>query len=323
MIMSTTPSPAVTSPNSAAVTVIVPCFNAGRYLDACLESIAAQTFGDLEVLIVDDGSTDDSPAIAAAWADRDPRMRATALSQRGGAAGARNAGLREASGGLIAFLDADDEWLPEKLTLQTEYLAERPETAMLAAPTIVIDADGRPVEMTPPRSRPGYTVCIEDFLFGTPRIATSSVIVRRAVVDDVGSFNERYRIIEDFNLWFRMVRCHRIEITDRPLIRYRVHDSNISRDRMTSLNMKISMWEDEIIGDPALQERFGKRLAAQLQQMYFKRGRLRYQRGAWAAARSDWERVCSLGSGNARSLRAAVGLKWMRLRGRAPSMAGR
>ncbi|MEO9255789.1 MAG: glycosyltransferase family A protein, partial [Tepidiformaceae bacterium] len=107
------------------VSVIIPMYNSARYIAAALESVYAQDFTSFEIIVVDDGSTDGSADIA--------RAHGTALLLRQenlGPAAARNAGLRGANGTLIAFLDSDDIWLPQKLRLQVDFLAANPDTAM-------------------------------------------------------------------------------------------------------------------------------------------------------------------------------------------------
>src|SRR5436190_1570422 len=99
------------------VSVIVPAFNAGRTISAALASVFAQTYRDFEVIVVDDGSTDDTAARIAEWGDRVLYVR----QPNGGPARARNTGIGRSRGRLVAFLDADDVWLPEKLERQVAY----------------------------------------------------------------------------------------------------------------------------------------------------------------------------------------------------------
>ena len=106
-----------------AVSVITPAWNAAATLEATIASVAAQTFPDWEMLVADDGSTDATAAIAAAWAARDPRVRPLPGPGREGPAGARNRAIRAARGRFIAFLDADDRWRPEKLARQLAFMA--------------------------------------------------------------------------------------------------------------------------------------------------------------------------------------------------------
>lgn len=203
------------NPRSPKVSVIVPAFNAELSIDAALESALAQTWRDFEVIVVDDGSTDGTAARLAAWRDR-----VKVLSQpNGGPARARNAGIAASDGELIAFLDADDVWLPEKLRLQVEYFERFPETGLLH--TAVLREEARPVPPpkspaespapAPPRSR----FCE---LFHTELdINTLTVVVPRAVIDRVGVFDERREIhVEDWDLWLRIAARYPIGYIPHP-----------------------------------------------------------------------------------------------------------
>ncbi|MBA3325437.1 MAG: glycosyltransferase family 2 protein [Rhodobacteraceae bacterium] len=136
-----TPAPPAEAP---AVTVVTPVWNAAATLGECVASLAAQTRGDWEMLIVDDGSTDGSRALAAALAEGDGRIRLLGWGARRGAAAARNEGIRAARGRFIAFLDADDLWRPEKLEVQIGYM-EASGAPFTFAAVRRIDEAGRPL----------------------------------------------------------------------------------------------------------------------------------------------------------------------------------
>ena len=121
------------------VTVAIPAFNAGRTIGAALQSVFAQTYRDYEVIVVDDGSTDDTAAQVAEWGDR----LAYVSQPNRGPAGARNEALARARGTFIAFLDADDVWLPRKLERQVAYFARFPETGLLHTAALVSRAPTR------------------------------------------------------------------------------------------------------------------------------------------------------------------------------------
>ena len=114
------------------VSVIIPAYNAGRTIDAALQSVFAQTFRSFEVIVVDDGSTDDTAARLASWTDRVTCLRQTNRDRPH----ARNQALRASSGGLIAFLDADDVWLPRKLERQVAYFRRFPSAGLIHTATL-------------------------------------------------------------------------------------------------------------------------------------------------------------------------------------------
>jgi teichuronic acid biosynthesis glycosyltransferase TuaG len=138
-----------------AATVVTPVWNAAATLAAAVASVRAQTRGDWEMLIVDDGSTDGSRALAEALAAGEPRIRLLGWAENRGAAAARNAGIRAAQGRVITFLDADDLWRPEKLARQIGYM-EATGAPFTFAAVRRIDAKGRPLGVLPAPERVDY-----------------------------------------------------------------------------------------------------------------------------------------------------------------------
>jgi len=195
------------------VSVVIPVFNAARLVGAALRSVFAQTFRDVEVVVVDDGSEDGKELAAALrpWAERIQFVR----QANGGPASARNAGIARTSGGLVAFLDADDEWLPEKLARQVAYFERHPETGLLHT-AIAGDARPRAAAAGPPRQ----VFC--DLYHTVFSVNTLTVMVPRRVLDVVGGFDERREIhIEDWDLWLRIAAAYPFGYLDAPLARYR------------------------------------------------------------------------------------------------------
>ena len=196
------------------ITVIVPAFNAESSIDAALESVFAQTYTAFDVVVVNDGSTDRTAARLERWRDR-----VTVLSQpNGGPARARNTAIKASRGKYVAFLDADDLWLPEKLALQVEYFTRHPETGLLHTAVLSPDAAaaaGAATGNMPPPSPPRGAFCE---LFHTDLdINTLTVMVPRRVLDEVGLFDERREIhVEDWDLWLRIAAWHPIGYVPRP-----------------------------------------------------------------------------------------------------------
>jgi glycosyltransferase involved in cell wall biosynthesis len=203
----------------------MPAYNAGKYVAESIRSALGQTFGDWELIVVDDGSADDTAEVARSFAASDTRV--TCFSQpNGGQASARNAGLKRARGDLVAFLDADDLWLPEKLKLQVAAVDET------GADVVFCDghmfSDDPAVETDEFAVVPGKTEGSEMFrlLFERNRIATLSVLARRSVLDAAGLFDEdrRYQNCEDYDLWLRLARGGAVffGMTEK-LMKYRRH----------------------------------------------------------------------------------------------------
>ena len=183
-------------------TVAIPAFNAGRTIGAALQSVFAQTYRDYEVIVVDDGSTDDTASQVAEWGDR-----VTYVYQPNcGPAGARNEALRLARGRFIAFLDADDVWLPRKLERQVAYFARFPETGLLHTATLVSHAPTRTALETTDSLAPDVfdgppTRAYCDLFHGRIDINTLTVMAPRTVLLGCGGFDERRELhVEGWDL---------------------------------------------------------------------------------------------------------------------------
>jgi hypothetical protein len=200
---------------SPLVSVIIPTYNRADLLPRALDSVLEQTFDDFEVLVIDDASTDDTREVIQAYADspvqymRQPKNR--------GVSAARNRGLREAKGELIAFLDSDDEWLPKKLKLQVQRFREQPEHVGLVytGATMIYD-DGTEKEKRPTRQGEVYDdLLVKNFVY-----PTSGIMVRASAAEQVGLFDEQMPANEDWDYWLRCTRQFEIDYVDDLLVRY-------------------------------------------------------------------------------------------------------
>jgi len=194
------------------VSVVIPVFNSAHYIAGALRSVFAQTFDDFEVIVVDDGSTD-RDALVEALAEFAGRIRYV-RQENAGPARARNTGVACATGELVAFLDADDEWLPEKLTCQVQYFEEHPETGLLHSAVVNGTRDGA----LPGPPRPAFCELYHSDFF----IRTLTVMLPRRVFNEAGGFDERREIhVEDWDLWLRIAARHRIGYIATPLADHR------------------------------------------------------------------------------------------------------
>jgi glycosyltransferase involved in cell wall biosynthesis len=206
---------------TARVSVLIPTYNRAKFLPLAVASALEQTLPPLEVLIVDDGSTDETARVVDSL---EGPIRYIHQVNRGPAA-ARNRGIREARGELIALLDSDDLWLPEKLELQVKILERRPVVGLVHAAAALIDAGGRATGETWGRASYDGEVCAQ--LLVANGINASSVVVRRELLIDAGGYDERFRALENWDLWLRLSRECMFAYIDRPLIQYRMHDGNL------------------------------------------------------------------------------------------------
>jgi glycosyltransferase involved in cell wall biosynthesis len=208
------------------VTVVMPAYNVEQYIAAAIESVLAQTFCDFELLVVDDGATDGTAAIAESFVRRDSRVRLLQKTN-GGLSSARNAALRRSTAPAIAILDSDDLWDPRFLEAQIELLAKRPDVDIVSgnARNLGGSAHARPARPFPdPRPDPGLLEILAD----EEAIFIMSVF-RRRVYEVVGDFDETMRSNEDYDYWIRAaIAGFRFARNDRPLGWYRRRDDSLS-----------------------------------------------------------------------------------------------
>lgn len=220
------------------VSVIVPTFNRAHVLPRAIACVLGQTCRDVELLIVDDGSTDGTEALLASYTDA--RVRYLRQTENRGASAARNVGLRAARGRFVALLDSDDEWLPEKLALQLAVFAGRgAETGLVYTGVERIDTDG---SSTVQRPRLRGNVYRELLWHNAIHGGGSNVMLRRNVVATAGFFHEALQAIEDYEYWLRVTRFFDVEFVDAPLVRY--HDRRDAGRRSLALkaNLDARWW---------------------------------------------------------------------------------
>jgi glycosyltransferase involved in cell wall biosynthesis len=217
------------------VTVVIPAYNAARYLTDALDSALKQTYAAVEVVVIDDGSTDETPRLLSTVSD--PRVRVVRTTNQGVGA-ARNLGWRLGRGDFVAFLDADDRWFPPKLATQVEFLREHPEVGLVGCLMRYQTPAGELLGVTgvAPLSSRDREAIRQAKLMPFP---ISSVVVRRSVLEDLGGFDEQLPRafpgqVEDIDLVARAAR--KVVVDSIPLVlgAYRVHAFSASERHFTS-----------------------------------------------------------------------------------------
>lgn len=207
---------------SPQVSVIIPTYNRAQYIEESVRSVLAQTYRDLEVVVVDDGSVDETGIIVNSIAD--PRLRYI-RQENLGRSKARNHALSLARGKYITFLDSDDLYLPGKIELQVEYLKKHPDAGMVYTSAYCINDGG---EMLAHRYEATVSGRIyEQIAFFTPvTITLPTVMTYRKVMDDVGGFDENMHRFEDTDMWRRISKSYRIDAMPDYTCRLRTHADN-------------------------------------------------------------------------------------------------
>jgi glycosyltransferase involved in cell wall biosynthesis len=208
------------------VSVIMPAYNVAPYIGASIASVLAQTYTRFELVVMDDGSTDETCRIAGEWAARDPRIRLL-RKENGGISTARNHALAAASGDLFALLDSDDLWEPEFLEAQVDMLRHRPDVDLVTTNGWYLGSrlDGQLIRPSPdPRPKPDL-----GRILGDEYAIFIMTVFRRRVYETIGGFDETCRTNEDYDYWLRAaIAGFRFARNDRPLARYRRRDDSLS-----------------------------------------------------------------------------------------------
>jgi glycosyltransferase involved in cell wall biosynthesis len=256
--------------SSPIVSVILPTYNCALFLPESIGSILLQTYKSYEIIVVDDGSTDNTKEVLSPFMQR---IKYIKLEQNRGLPTARNIGIQSAQGKYIAFLDADDLWLPEKLEADMEYFDKHPDISMVYSRHININERGYTLGSDRKKRLPSGNIFIR--LFSEQNfIITSSVVVRREVFETAGLFDEQLFNCQDWDMWLRIAFYFKVAGINKPLVKYRHNPRSLSKNRNNVLKYQklvidktYNAFKDKINGFD--EKRYKKRLASH----YAKTGR--------------------------------------------------
>jgi glycosyltransferase involved in cell wall biosynthesis len=264
------------------VSVILPTYNRKSLLLEALQSVFAQTYRDYEVIVVDDGSTDQTREAL------EPLFHAIRYISKpnGGEASARNRGIQEAQGGYVAFLDSDDLWEPRFLEVTTDYLGRHPDLGLVSTAWWTIPKGRR----EPRVRKPVLHGDLFPLLMRQSFISASAVVARRECFQRVGVFNESLEQAADYDMWLRIARAYPIAFLNTPLGRRRKHPGNISRNRL--LLRKRALQIAEAHYDPArVSDAVYQRLRSEL---YISMGRAHLKLGEVEEAKTCFRQAAAL-----------------------------
>jgi glycosyltransferase involved in cell wall biosynthesis len=212
----------ITLRNTPEIAIIIPAYNQAQYLAKAIQSVLEQTLSDFELIVVDDGSTDETPQVLAGI--QDARIHVIRQSNAGLSA-ARNTGFLQSSASLVTFLDSDDYFFPDKLEVLSIFLEEHPEIGLVAGKVKYIDHAGS--AMVGPESPP-VPLSLPALLFENP-ICVSGIMLRREWLERVGIFDETLRACEDWDLWLRLLAAGcPMAWVDHPVVAYRIHPGQMT-----------------------------------------------------------------------------------------------
>jgi len=263
-------------PGGPRVSVVIPCFDQANFLGEAIESVAAQGRAVAEIVIVDDGSSDNTYAVAGRY----PSVRRLRQANRGVAA-ARNLGLASSSGEFLVFLDADDRLLPEAIELGVSALAKRPYVALVAGMSRDIGSDGRELgdSRQPLVTQDHYLRLLEDCYIWSG----SSIVYRRSALEAVNGFDESLFAGDDYDLYLRIAFAHPIYCHETVVTEYRRHGSNTTRDSAIVLASQLDVLKRQRARLRGPRERAAYRVGVS-------RTRAEHGRALARQAAADWRR---------------------------------
>lgn len=260
------------------VSVIVPAYNQGRFLGDAIRSALAQTCADVEVIVVDDGSTDDTRKVVDDFTDARVRY---VWQENQGLSAARNTGIRHARGAFLTYLDSDDQFLPEKVALLLDIFDRHPEVGFAAGGALLIDELGRPLGERFERDVPTDPT---RWLLGNP-LHVGSVMIRREWQDRVGLFDETLRSYEDWDMWIRLARAGCSMQSIRTVVSlYRFHGLQMTRigRQMTTATFAVL---DKTFADPSLADAWRARRDDAYSRAYLRAAAQAYTAGEFTFAK--------------------------------------
>jgi glycosyltransferase involved in cell wall biosynthesis len=230
------------------VSVVIPSYNSARFVGEAIESVLAQSYEGFELIVVDDGSTDNTRDVVARYTD--PRVRYVYQENQERSA-ARNRGIREARGKYVAFLDADDLWLPKKLAEQVRLMESQPDVGLAYVGTYVVEEDGTPFFEQRCRHRGNVVraLLVEDNIVAG---SASSAMVRRACFERAGFFDESLSVCEDWDVWLRIASHYPVDFVDRPLVKVRTHGGSTQKQAEKMRQGTLAFF-DRVLSDPSLE----------------------------------------------------------------------
>ncbi|WP_165364220.1 glycosyltransferase [Sporolactobacillus sp. Y61] len=242
------------------ISVIIPTYNRGAFTVAAVKSVLAQSYSDYEIIVVDDGSTDDTRDLLKAFGDK---IRYIYQENKGPSA-ARNAGIRLARGNYIALCDSDDRFLPDKLEKQMAFIHEHPECRFLYSWYYNVNEKGKRTKLRKPltcKSREHLQYCLFSRKF---TIRTSTLLVHKACFDKAGLFNEDYWYSQDWDMWLRLAEYYRGYCLEEPLCEYWLHGENrsslsirIHHPEIRDHTLALYGWDDKRLIE--LDKKYGKK----------------------------------------------------------------
>lgn len=236
---------------SITVSIVIPAYNSSRYLPETIEHVLSQTFSDYEVLVINDGSTDNTAEIATRYSQQDSRVKLFSQNNQG-LSGARNTGIQIAQGEYIAFLDSDDHWLPHKLAAHMDHFARLPNLGISFGRIEFMSFDGKPTRRFSNSRLVNLTP--KHLYYENSIVTPSNAVIRRSVLEQIGLFDRTLRVWEDIDLFLRAAsKGWKVEGIDQVLVRYRTNQAGLSsnfylmEEDWQQFSNRVQQYEPELV----------------------------------------------------------------------------
>lgn len=257
------------------VSVIIPTYQHAHFVGQAIQSVLAQTYKDYEIIVVDDGSSDNTSEVLAEFGDQ-----VTVIYQENrGLSAARNTGIRASKGEYVAFLDADDVWMPAKLEKQVPLFERNKRVGLICSDILFFDESGDRSSTAFETNRP-QSGMIHSVIFILSFMPMPTVMVRRSCFDDVGYFDETLTSCEDHDMWLRISKKWAVDFVNEPLAKYRDSANQMHNNPARMLSNLIRVQEKAFAESPELRQldqdtldRCFYDLYLQLSRVYLKKGR--------------------------------------------------
>jgi glycosyltransferase involved in cell wall biosynthesis len=225
------------------VDVIIPAYNAAKYLPIAISSVIGQTFVDWTILLIDDGSTDNTPEVVAPFIDQLGSKLKYIRKENGGLPAARNTAIRNSSSEFLALLDADHVWFPSRLAESLKCFEDRPQVGLSYSYVTLIDENGETLKICDEPQRNGEGWIAPYIYMRRVHLPCPTVTYRRKCIDEVGMFDETLRAAEDRDLALRIALRYEVALSPKILAQYRVTAGSMSTDSERMLNAQLQFIE--------------------------------------------------------------------------------
>lgn len=209
------------------ISIVTPTYNRADFILEAVQSVIDQSYPHWEMVIIDDGSKDDTQELLAPYIEKDNRLKYFYQENQGQSV-ARNRGIKESNGDYICFLDSDNKWLPEKLKVSVTAALESPDSDIIYGDNITIDIDGVEISRI---SMPKFSGKITSLLLKDNFISMNTTMTKRECFENLGGFNEKDRLAEDYELWLRMSTQYSFLYVPEYMGCYRVMEDQLSTDK--------------------------------------------------------------------------------------------